>query len=122
MQKIVHFIEVFVQKNSWSEMVSYFFCYYFSIQLLLPANQSYRKRIMKKLFCILLVGIVAVCFVAKRSSQNSKVSTLLLYNIEALAASSEITKPVRCLGTGSVDCPASQEKVEMYFIGYSLEE
>lgn len=77
---------------------------------------------MKKLVSLLLLGIVVVCFVAKQSSQNKKVSSLLLYNIEALAANDEITKPVRCFGIGSVDCPASQEKVEMYFIGYSLEE
>lgn len=73
---------------------------------------------MKKL-AILLFCIVAVWTIKNISSYQNKVSSLLLYNIEALAAD-ESMLPTQCLGSGSVDCPASHDKVKYVFQGYSL--
>ena len=66
---------------------------------------------MKKLlfFFILVVAVISV----KYSLKEPRVNTLLLDNVEALAA---------CLGSGSVDCPISKVKVKYVFSGYSLEE
>lgn len=77
---------------------------------------------MKKLSILLfLLCIVAIGVIKKQSSHQDKVSSLLLYNIEALAAD-EIMRPVRCLGRGSIDCPASHDKVDYVAEGYSLEK
>ena len=43
----------------------------------------------------------------------------MLENVEALAAIEE-TVPLRCMGTGTVDCPLGG-KVRRVVIGYSLE-
>lgn len=77
---------------------------------------------MKKLSVLLfLLCIVAIGAIKKQSSHHDKVSSLLLYNIEALAAG-ESMQPVMCLGRGSIDCPASHDKVDYVTGGYSLEE
>lgn len=77
---------------------------------------------MKKLVVFLfLLCIVTVGVIKNQSSHRAKASSLLLYNIEALAAGESIL-PVRCLGRGSIDCPASHDKVDYVAGGYSLEE
>ena len=77
---------------------------------------------MKKLSVFFfLLCIVAIGAIKKQSSHQDKVSSLLLYNIEALAAG-ETMRPVRCLGRGSIDCPASHDKVDYVAEGYSLEK
>ena len=74
---------------------------------------------MKKLlfFFILVVAVISV----KYSLKEPRVNTLLLDNVEALAAY-EKDMPHTCLGSGSVDCPISKVKVKYVFSGYSLEE
>lgn len=76
---------------------------------------------MKKLV-ILLLCAVAILSTKYFSSHKSEQSALLLYNIEALASTREISNIVRCYGTGTLDCPISHNKVEYIFGGYSLEE
>ena len=68
---------------------------------------------MKKLlfFFILVVAVISV----KYSLKEPRVNTLLLDNVEALAAYEQD-------GSGSVDCPISKVKVKYVFSGYSLEE
>lgn len=63
---------------------------------------------MKKLlfFFILVVAVISV----KYSLKEPRVNTLLLDNVEALAAY-EQDMPHTCLGSGSVDCPISKVKV-----------
>ena len=60
---------------------------------------------MKKLlfFFILVVAVISV----KYSLKEPRVNTLLLDNVEALAAY-EQDMPHTCLGSGSVDCPISK--------------
>ena len=68
---------------------------------------------MKKLVFFLFLCTV-VYLTAKRS-------TLLNYNIEALAAD-EGLNVYHCFGTGSVDCPVVHTKVKYVAGGYSLEK
>lgn len=73
------------------------------------------KRIVFFLFCI-----VAILFTKHLVSHKNMQNTLLLYNIEALAADESII-PTKCLGIGTLDCPISHDKVKYIFGGYSLE-
>ena len=79
---------------------------------------------MKKLlfFFILVVAVISVKYLGySKSRQPENLDTLLLDNVEALAAY-EQDMPHTCLGSGSVDCPISKVKVKYVFSGYSLEE
>ncbi|MCY6366912.1 NVEALA domain-containing protein [Bacteroides ovatus] len=73
---------------------------------------------MKKLlfFSILIMAVLSVNY----SLKEPRVNTLLLDNIEALAAD-EQDVPTNCWGSGSVDCPVTKVKVEYVATGYSLE-
>lgn len=75
---------------------------------------------MKKLL-FLFVLIVTVLSV-KYSLKEPRVNTLLLDNVEALAADDEYKEPYTCWGSGSVVCPATGVKVEVIYSGYSLEK
>ena len=72
---------------------------------------------MKKLlfFSILIMAVLSVNY----SLKEPRVNTLLLDNIEALAADEH---DINCFGSGSVDCPATKVKVEYVATGYSLEK
>lgn len=76
---------------------------------------------MKKLV-ILLFCVVAVLSTKNVTSHKNVKSTLLLYNVEALAADNEHAAITHCYGTGTLDCPISHKKVEYIFGGYSLED
>ena len=65
----------------------------------------------------LLITAVAVSLWCFKSPQQ--MDDLMLENVEALAAIEE-TVPLRCMGTGTVDCPLGG-KVRRVAIGYSLE-
>lgn len=65
----------------------------------------------------LLIASVAVSLWCFKSPQQ--MDDLMLKNVEALAAGEE-TVPLRCMGTGTVDCPLGG-KVRRVVIGYSLE-
>lgn len=68
---------------------------------------------------LFLAAIVAVSF--QFNSRKENLESLMLENIDALASGEWNTNP-RCFGTGSVDCPSSDVKVE-YVVGlYGLEE
>lgn len=70
---------------------------------------------------VFIFSLFIVVFVVSlwyfKSSQ--KMDDLMLSNVEALAAIEE-TVPLRCMGTGTVDCPMGG-KVRRVVIGYSLE-
>lgn len=75
---------------------------------------------MKKLLFLFI--LIAAVFSVKYAIKKPQARSLLLDNIEALAADDEIKKPYICIGFGSVVCPATKDKVEYIFSGYSLEE
>ena len=58
---------------------------------------------------------------------KSNISSLLLENIEALAADEDgsddgevVGGKIRCIDVGSLDCPLTHEKVKYIVRGYSL--
>ena len=86
-----------------------------------PIKLAWRKIVwlLKKLlfFSILIMAVLSVNY----SLKEPRVNTLLLDNIEALAAD-EQDVPTNCWGSGSVDCPVTKVKVEYVATGYSLEK
>lgn len=77
---------------------------------------------MKKKVILVFLCVIGILVTGKLASHKKQVSSLLLYNVEALANSSEHADRGYCFGTGSVDCPVSHHKVEYVFSGYSIEE
>lgn len=75
---------------------------------------------MKKII-VLILCIVAILTTKHFSSHRQVQNSLLLYNIEALAAD-EGWHAVRCMNSGTLDCPVAHEKVKYIFSGYSLED
>lgn len=76
---------------------------------------------MKKLVALVSFVVITVLVAKKLDFSKEKVNSLLLYNIEALAADETIER-TRCLGVGTVDCPSTHDKVEYVLEGYSLEK
>lgn len=74
---------------------------------------------MKKLILFLFVGILVIITYWSRPA-TVELNNLFLENVEALAAGEEVTT-VRCLGSGSVNCPINNSKVAVVYDGYSLE-
>lgn len=72
---------------------------------------------MKKLVVILFICLAAVVTIQYYSSHKNTVNSLLIDNIEALAAD-EYTRPTQCYGSGSVDCPVTHTKVKLVGYGY----
>lgn len=77
---------------------------------------------MKKLVILALLCVVAVWTAKGVSKHKDHMNSLLLYNIEALAANGEHADVGFCYGAGTLDCPVSHDKVEYIASGYSLEE
>lgn len=74
-------------------------------------------------FIVSLVGLLAVgaffIFSYTRMNRSEKPDDLMLRNIEALAAG-ENEGDVYCIGSGSIVCPRSTDRVEHVYIFYSL--
>lgn len=64
-----------------------------------------RKLLLLFCLCLLVIGVSVRIPLHKK-----KISSLLLYNIEALAADENIGVG-DCLGVGSVDCPVVHDMV-----------
>lgn len=75
---------------------------------------------MKKIILFLFIGIIANVTYWFRPAKV-ELNNLFLENVEALAAGESITT-VRCLGSGSVDCPIDNSKAEVVYDGYSFED
>lgn len=76
---------------------------------------------MKKIAIFIFLFIITIVVLHKvEISKRDKVSSLLLHNIEALAAD-EDNGVNSCFGVGSVDCPTSHTKILWYTSGYSIE-
>lgn len=75
----------------------------------------------KKVLFISLFLVATVVASFQFSSEKENLQSLMLENIDALA-SGEWGGAIRCVGSGSVDCP--HDHVKVYVIGtyYSLEE
>lgn len=77
---------------------------------------------MKKIILLTFVCVTAAFAVKRTNVHQEKMSSLLLDNVEALAADEEgeVSDRVYCEGTGTVDCPVSHRKVRYVFEGYGL--
>ncbi|EKU90430.1 hypothetical protein HMPREF9447_01848 [Bacteroides oleiciplenus YIT 12058] len=69
---------------------------------------------------LVFMGAIVIAMVGYVCSKQSstKMSSLVLENIEALADPE--TDRVFCFGIGSVDCPINHTKVHYYHAPYSL--
>lgn len=77
---------------------------------------------MKKIVILVFLSVVAVLISKDLNSKKNEENPLLLLNIEALASNGEHSDTHKCIGTGTVDCPSTHDKVEWVLGGYSLEE
>ncbi|MCD8094255.1 MAG: NVEALA domain-containing protein [Bacteroides sp.] len=68
---------------------------------------------------LFLIATIAVSF--QFSAKRNNLESLMLENIDALASGEWGTLP-QCVGSGSVDCPATHVKVYRVMSGYSLED
>lgn len=76
---------------------------------------------MKNLFKLtFLVVVFIVVWQYSSVKKPSQMSSLILQNIEALADDNESGGTVACAGSGSVDCPFLEKKVEYVFTSYGL--
>lgn len=75
------------------------------------------KNLLKLTFLVVVFIVVWQYNSVKKPSQ---MSSLILQNIEALADDNESGGTVACAGSGSVDCPFLEKKVEYVFTSYGL--
>ena len=73
---------------------------------------------MRQTIFFFFIGIVAIAIYTS-SSVRIELNRLILENAEALA-SGESSENIRCVSTGSVDCPINHSKVYAVFGGYRL--
>ena len=76
---------------------------------------------MRKKICLVL-GVCSIVTTITFNGFRAKkeVGDLLMENIDALAAGGEVEGPVNCMGSGSVDCPHTKNKVKYVLTGYSF--
>lgn len=75
----------------------------------------------KKLLFIGLFLVVTIAASIQINTERDSLESLMLENIDALA-SGEWGSTVRCIGSGSVDCPIDHVQVYLVQRGYSLED
>lgn len=85
-----------------------------------------RKGVLAILTFTIIVALYGLNLSHDKCIYQSKISSLLLENIEALAAYEDGTDDgenqggrVTCIGIGSLDCPLNHKKVECVIRGYS---
>lgn len=86
-----------------------------------------RKGIFVALPLTVIVAVYRLYLVNDKCMNTPKSSSLLLENIEALAADEDGTDDgeveggkTYCVGVGSLDCPLTHDKVKYVIKGYSL--
>lgn len=86
-----------------------------------------RKGIFVALPLTVIVAVYSLYLANDKRMNTPKSSSLLLENIEALAANEDGTDDgevvggkTYCVGVGSVDCPRTHDKVKYVIEGYSL--
>lgn len=77
----------------------------------------YEKQNNKILVIVVVIATITGGYIQKKQS-SSKVSSLFLENVEALAY--EESGGRYCFGIGTVDCPFNHTKVDTYYAPYSL--
>lgn len=77
------------------------------------------KNKKKKVLLAGLLLVASVTFTSYSHSKEKEFQNLVLENIEALAAGEGGMNA--CIGSGSLDCPLTHDKVEYVIEDYSLE-
>ena len=75
------------------------------------------KNLLKLAFLFFCFAIAWQCYSVKK---YTRMNSLILQNIEALADDNESVETVICIGRGSVDCAYSVNKVEYIVSDYGL--
>lgn len=86
-----------------------------------------RKGVFVALPLTVIVAVYSLYLANDKRMNTPKSSSLLLENIEALAANEDGTDDgevvggkTYCVGVGSVDCPRTHDKVKYVVMGHSL--
>ncbi|WP_349901986.1 NVEALA domain-containing protein [Bacteroides caccae] len=86
-----------------------------------------KKGIFMALLFTVIVALYSLYLANGKCVYKSNISSLLLENIEALAADEDgsddgevVGGKIRCIDVGSLDCPLTHEKVKYIVRGYSL--
>lgn len=86
-----------------------------------------RRGVFVALLLTVIIALYSLHLVNDECIYKSKVSSLLLENIEALAVGEDGTDGgesgetvVQCIGRGSLDCPVSHQKVKYIICGYGF--
>lgn len=86
-----------------------------------------RRGIFVALLLTVIIALYSLYLVNDKCIYESKFSSLLLENIEALAADEDGMGDeeneegrIRCLLVGTLDCPVSHQKVKKIYGGYRL--
>lgn len=79
------------------------------------------RTMKRKLLFIGLFLVVTIAASIQINTERDSLENLILENIDALA-SREGSSNVRCIGSGSVDCPIIDAKVYLVQGYYSLED
>lgn len=84
-------------------------------------NMKNMRTMNKKLLFIGFFLAVTIAASFQINTERESLESLMLENIDALA-SGEWGSDVRCIGSGSVDCPIKNVKVYLVQGVYSLED
>lgn len=76
-----------------------------------------KNKMSKILVIVVVIATITGGYIQKKQS-SSKVSSLFIENVEALARG-EYDEGY-CFGIGTVDCPFNHTKVDTYYALYSL--
>lgn len=73
-----------------------------------------KKRTKYILLCMINIPFTFFMLHLSANSGQTKLNELTLLNIEALSQKEVVVSQIICYGTGSVDCPISEDKVSGY--------
>lgn len=76
---------------------------------------------MKKFIVVAFLMVLMISMYVVKTTK-SQADSLLLNNVEAIAAEEWDGRPTRCIGTGKIYCPVTHDYVEIVVSGYSLED
>lgn len=80
------------------------------------------KKTTKITIITAIASIITGSYLSLQSLTSMKEESLLLQNIEAIAAGEETDHIYYCYGEGEVVCPSSGQKMKGYYMNLSLDD